>query len=161
MHAQNNAHVLCVMKEEQNTDGEAIKYRGKIHWVIYIWPAIWMVIGLMSFAGGRGSAPVAVIFIVLALELAFRSYTIASTSEFVITTKRVVMKTGCFRRNYTDVLLSKIESFNVNQGIFGRILNYGTLIVGGTGGSKGGFKTVSNPLEFRKRLMTALKYAKF
>jgi len=143
--------------EKTLTTGEAIKYRGKIHWVIYIWPAIWMVIGLMSFAGGSDSAPVAGIFIVLALALAFRSFIIASTSEFVITTKRVVMKTGFIRRNSTDVLLSKMEAFNVNQGIFGRILNYGTLIVGGTGGSKGGFKTVSDPLEFRKRVQIELE----
>lgn len=145
--------------EKTLTTGEAIKYRGKIHWVVYIWPAIWLLIGLLFFAGGSDGVPAAGIFIVLALVLGFRSFIISATSEFVITTKRVVMKTGFIRRNSTDVLLSKMEAFNVKQGIFGRILNYGALIVGGTGGSKGKFKTVADPLEFRKRVQIELEAA--
>jgi uncharacterized membrane protein YdbT with pleckstrin-like domain len=47
--------------------------------------------------------------------------------------------------------LSKIESVNVDQGILGRILGYGTIRIIGTGGTKEAFPKILNPLEFRKK----------
>lgn len=44
----------------------------------------------------------------------------------------------------------KIESLNVDQNILGRIFNYGTLKLTGTGGSMAKVSYVKNPLEFRR-----------
>jgi uncharacterized membrane protein YdbT with pleckstrin-like domain len=73
------------------------------------------------------------------------------SSEFAITNKRVIIKTGLLSRRTIEMNLSKIESVNVNQGIFGRILGYGTVRIVGTGGTKENFYRISKPLEFRKQ----------
>lgn len=74
------------------------------------------------------------------------------TSEFGITDKRVLMKTGLISRNSLEIFLRKLEAINVNQTIPGRILNYGTIVIIGTGGTEDFYFNVPNPLSFRKRV---------
>ena len=57
-----------------------------------------------------------------------------------------------FEMNHT-----KIESVNVDQGILGRILGYGTLRIVGSGGSKEVFPKIQSPLEFRKKFQEMLQ----
>lgn len=47
-------------------------------------------------------------------------------SEFVITNRRIIIKTGIISRTSFEMNLSKIESVNVDQSIAGRIFNYGS-----------------------------------
>ncbi len=46
--------------------------------------------------------------------------------------------------------LPKVESVDVRQSIFGRVLDYGTVIVRGTGGSPNPLAYVSAPLALRR-----------
>jgi len=55
------------------------------------------------------------------------------TSEFAVTNKRVLIKTGLVRRHSLETLLSKIESIGVAQSILGRILGFGTIVISGNG----------------------------
>lgn len=73
------------------------------------------------------------------------------TSEFVITNKRVIIKTGLISRHTLEMNLSKIESVNVSQSIIGRILGFGSITIVGTGGSTETFNNIKNPVEFRKQ----------
>jgi uncharacterized membrane protein YdbT with pleckstrin-like domain len=71
-------------------------------------------------------------------------------SEFVITNRRIIIKTGFIARNTFEMNLSKIESVNVDQTVAGRILNYGSITIIGTGGTRETFHNISKPLSFRK-----------
>ena len=73
------------------------------------------------------------------------------TDEFAITNKRVIIKTGLISRKTFEMNHSKIESVNVDQGILGRILGYGTIRIVGSGGTKEVFPKIQNPLVFRKK----------
>ena len=73
------------------------------------------------------------------------------TDEFAITNKRVIIKTGLISRRTFEMNHSKIESVNVDQGIIGRMLGYGTIRIVGSGGTKETFSKILNPLEFRKK----------
>jgi uncharacterized membrane protein YdbT with pleckstrin-like domain len=73
-----------------------------------------------------------------------------------VTNKRVLVKTGMISRNTTEMMLGKIESIVVNQGILGRMLSYGTIIVRGTGGTPEPFARIAHPLEFRKQVQQEL-----
>ncbi|WP_339837285.1 PH domain-containing protein [uncultured Flavobacterium sp.] len=73
------------------------------------------------------------------------------TDEFAITNKRVIIKTGLISRKTFEMNHSKIESINVEQGLLGRLLGYGTIRVVGSGGTKESFPKIQNPLEFRKK----------
>lgn len=73
------------------------------------------------------------------------------TDEFVITNKRIIMKSGLISRRTLEMNLSKIESVNVEQGILGRILGFGTIWIIGTGGTREAFPKIKRPLEFRRK----------
>jgi uncharacterized membrane protein YdbT with pleckstrin-like domain len=73
------------------------------------------------------------------------------SDEFVITNKRVVVKTGLISRKTLEMNISKIESVNVDQSILGRILGYGTIKIIGTGGTNESFAKIKHPLQFRKK----------
>jgi len=71
--------------------------------------------------------------------------------EFVITNKRVVIKTGLISRKTLELNLSKIESVGVDQSIMGRLLGYGSINLVGTGGTNESFHIIDDPMEFRKK----------
>ena len=68
--------------------------------------------------------------------------------EFAVTNKRVIVKTGLISRKTLEMNLSKIESVNVDQSIFERLLGYGTITIIGTGGTKESFLNIVEPLLF-------------
>jgi len=106
--------------------GEVIEYETNFHWVIFL--------SLSAL-----------------LTLFFKPVIEVWTSEFAITNKRVIIKTGLISRNTVEMNLQKIESVIVNQGITGRILGYGDLIIVGTGGTREMFKRIKRPITFRKK----------
>jgi uncharacterized membrane protein YdbT with pleckstrin-like domain len=71
-------------------------------------------------------------------------------SENVITNRRIIIKRGFIARDTFEMNLSKIESVNVDQSVMGRILNYGSVTIIGTGGTRETFHNISKPMEFRK-----------
>jgi uncharacterized membrane protein YdbT with pleckstrin-like domain len=105
---------------------ERIVYQAKLHWIVFV-----------SWRG---------LFTLFILPLIERV-----SSEFAITNRRVIMKVGLVARRTLEMNLSKIESVNVDQGIFARMLGYGTVTVIGTGGTKETFAHISDPTEFRRQ----------
>jgi uncharacterized membrane protein YdbT with pleckstrin-like domain len=73
------------------------------------------------------------------------------TSEFAITNKRVIVKTGFISRKILEMNLNKVETVNVEQSIWGRMLGFGTIIIVGTGGTKEVFDDIYSPLKFRRK----------
>lgn len=75
------------------------------------------------------------------------------TTELAFSNKRVIAKFGFISRHTIELNISKVESIQVNQGILGRIFNYGTLIVSGSGNPQAPIPGISNPMEFRRAFM--------
>jgi len=71
-------------------------------------------------------------------------------SEFVITNRRIIIKNGFIARSTFEMNLSKIESVNVDQTVMGRIFNYGSITIIGTGGTRETFHNIAKPMAFRK-----------
>lgn len=146
--------------------GEAIVHRTQIHWINFIFPPIVALMPVVlyiflrndttmtMFAGGYRAA-----FLIWELfALGFLASVIAAyrTSEFAVTTKRVLIKTGYFTHRSFELNLAKIESIAVQQGPLALRLGYGNLVVIGTGGSQEIFSTVADPLEFRKQVQNQI-----
>lgn len=91
----------------------------------------------------------ALIIILAAFYQAIKAYIMYRTSEYGITNKRIIMKTGWVQRRSTEIFLDKVEAIYVDQSIVGRILGYGTIAIVGTGGTKDPFLYVPEPLKFR------------
>ena len=82
-------------------------------------------------------------FIFVAPTLAYVS------SELVITDLRVLIKTGIIQRQTLEMSISKVESIGIDQGFFGRLFDYGTVTIRGTGGFQERFESIAHPVEFR------------
>jgi uncharacterized membrane protein YdbT with pleckstrin-like domain len=129
-------------------DGEQIIYRTKLHWIVFLGPIILFVIGI--FASYKEASAVGGISIFLAIIWVIAAAISRVTSEFGISNNRVLIKVGWIKRNSLETLLTKVEGIQVEQGILGRILNFGTIIVRGTGGTHNPFKKIADPFTFRK-----------
>jgi uncharacterized membrane protein YdbT with pleckstrin-like domain len=75
-----------------------------------------------------------------------------STTELVVTDRRIIAKRGILSRETVEMNLAKVESLQVSQGVWGRMLNYGDVSVVGTGSSLEPMRGVSRPLELRRKL---------
>ena len=106
------------------------------------------------FAGGSAVA-MGIVLLLVGAAAALPRYISFATSDFAITDKRVIIKVGLLRRRTMELQLSKLEAIAVDQGLLGRILGYGNIIVTGTGGTKEPFKTINGPLEFRRAAQAA------
>ena len=72
-----------------------------------------------------------------------------ASSELVITSSRVLIKTGYLHRETREMFVARIESVSVHQSVLGRLLDYGTVTIRGTGGSEETFASIAHPLAFR------------
>jgi uncharacterized membrane protein YdbT with pleckstrin-like domain len=98
------------------------------------------------------------IFFLYSILLGLQALIVMLTTEFAVTNRRVIAKTGFIRRHTLEMLLLKIESVAVQQGILGRILNFGTVTVTGTGGTKEGFRAIMEPLAVRSKINQIIEY---
>jgi uncharacterized membrane protein YdbT with pleckstrin-like domain len=87
-----------------------------------------------------------------AILLVFQAIITLATTEFAVTNRRVIAKTGFIRRHTVEMLLMKVESVSVNQSVIGRIFDFGTVIITGTGGTREGFRVIAEPLEVRRNV---------
>ena len=126
--------------ENNLVPGESIVFETKLHWITIV-SAVIVSIFIASFTQGAG-----LLLMIVPLIKYF-------TNEVAVTTKRVIIKYGWLGNNTLELNFSKVESVSVNQGIIGKILGYGTIIVGGTGGTRQPFTTIADPNGFRKALM--------
>jgi uncharacterized membrane protein YdbT with pleckstrin-like domain len=76
--------------------------------------------------------------------------------EFALTDRRLFMKTGLLQRKAMEISLSKFESVSIDQGLFGRLLNYGTIYTTGSGGSQQPFPGIAKPVAFKRAIQDAL-----
>ncbi|MEI2418554.1 PH domain-containing protein [Orrella sp. JC864] len=75
------------------------------------------------------------------------------TTELAFTNKRVIAKAGFIARSTVELDISKVESLQVDQGIVGRICDYGTLIVSGAGNPRVPISHISAPMTFRRSFL--------
>jgi len=129
---------------------ENILYRSKLHWIVFCWPVIWFIVAIIFFIAGV--SVIGVLCILISIVTGIASFIKFKSSEFGVTNRRVIVKIGFIRRISVEVLLNKIEGIQVNQGIWGRILGFGSITVSGTGGTKDLFHKISAPLEFRRKV---------
>src|SRR5262245_46017515 len=144
-------------------DGEKVTYRAPLHWKVMLVPvlvALVLLVGaFMAFAQVLSNSESAQLFkiagivlLVMAAIPVIRVWITMSSAEFAVTNKRVILKTGFIRKQTAEMFLAKVESVGVDQSLPGRIFNYGSIVIRGTGGSLEPFEKVSAPLEFRRQI---------
>ena len=148
----------------QNTlmSNEKVVFYTRPHWIVFLPAMIWLFIALLLFVFG-GLLPFGKIVLLgltayvllglfallITLYHVLASLVDYTTAEYAITDKRVLMKTGLLHRKSLAIFLSKIESIHVDQKLLGRLCNYGSIVITGTGGGKDPFHYIPSPVEFR------------
>ena len=92
----------------------------------------------------------------LGLLLLLWAWLVCRTTEIAITNKRIISKRGIISRSTMELRLDKIESIKVDQGMLGRIFNFGSITIAGTGGDATPIESIADPLEFQRRFMSAV-----
>lgn len=155
----NQKRVNMSYVESNLMSGETIVYQAKIHWAIFLNGTALGTIGFLVLVGDErrdGSDVVGYVFLFFAFFSLFKAFITKISTELVVTSKRVIAKVGLIRRNTIELNHSKVESFNVDQSVIGRILGYGTIVVCGTGGGKNGIPNIDSPLDFRRNAMETI-----
>lgn len=96
--------------------------------------------------------------LILGILFLFLLVWIRKTNEFVITNKRIIVKSGIIFRAAFELKIEMLESINVYQGILGRIFGYGMVMVCGVGASRQCVFYINNPLEFRQHFFKEIYY---
>jgi len=145
--------------------GEQVAYRSTLHWVVLLRSivvaavlALLGVVMLVEASNVKGTQyrqavnVLGIVAIVLGVLDLLAAMIRRSGAEFAVTNKRVIFKTGVMKRSSEELFLNKIESVTVDEGLWGRALNYGTLNVRGTGGTLEPFRKIAHAQEFRRQI---------
>jgi len=135
--------------------GEKIVFSSTLSWAVYI-PSIllWLVALLLALAGGAlqpsnawlWSALVAAF---LAAASSVKAWFRRWTTEIDVTDRRIVYKRGFIRRHTVEINMDKVESVDVDQSLFGRLFDYGDVLIRGTGAGIEPLRGIDSPLKFR------------
>jgi uncharacterized membrane protein YdbT with pleckstrin-like domain len=78
------------------------------------------------------------------------------STELVVTDKRLIVKYGIISTQSIEIRFDKIETVRVKQGLMGRILGYGDIVVTGTGSTFDPIPNIANAMRFRAALNQAM-----
>ena len=135
-------------------EGENVICEAKFHYMIYWLPILLtlLAVALPFIPTGEGTLKYRLIFSGIFLVLALLWYIVINNGKkFVLTNKRIILKTGIIMRNSKELMLRKCESINVKQSIRGRIFNYGDVIVS-PGEEKDVFQYIWSPMAFSTKI---------
>ncbi len=143
--------------DSQLLPGENIIYRSKLHWQVFLRPGFFAGLLLLASVGlfVYGAMAVGVTFLFLAVPFILVPFVKRANSEFAVTNKRIIVKLGFFTTHTLELLHSKVETISVYQGLMGKMLGYGDIVVTGSGGTREVFKAVASPLELRRAVQSA------
>lgn len=114
--------------------GETIAATGRFHWMqhVYAW-ALLVLLGL----------------VLIGIFIWIREMIRLSTTEFLVTDRRIVLKQGFLAVRIDEVTLNSIEGAHIAQSLMGRLFNYGRLTIRGSGDTHLLFPTMADPGRFR------------
>lgn len=151
--------VGTLSKEEQ------IKEVAHLHWINYITVVLCLALAIACIAlcikyDAKETPALYFIFGIPALVFTLSSLGFLLrifTTEMVVTTKRVVCRTGVISVHTEELKIGRIESVEIKQSILGRILGYGSLLFSGTGTSKVIFPNIRDPRGIKSRMEDVIK----
>jgi uncharacterized membrane protein YdbT with pleckstrin-like domain len=134
--------------------GETIVHEASIHWVVYLWPLVGVLVGAAAafLLPPYGLAVLAVAIVWLAV-----ARFLSRTTELAVTSRKVVAKWGFIARSTIEQRLEKVDSVAVDQTFLGRILDFGNVTIHGTGINATPIKMIADPLAFRRKVEQAIE----
>ncbi len=141
--------------------GETLIYRTRLHWALLLPHIVLMLVFAAALVAVSVTVKGVWVYFPLALLVisvfrALGAFVRYQTSEFAVTTHRVMVKLGLISIRSTEILLQKIEAIQIEQDVWGRVLGYGTVLITGTGGTHELFQVIERPYELRTQVQSQL-----
>ena len=131
---------------------EQIIFRTKKHIIVFFFPLLLTVFAFYAIDYMHNN-PILVNLQWVPLFIAFIFWLNVGleymTSEFVVTSKRVMMREGFFTRHTNELRLAAISQVMVDQSILGQLFNYGSVSINAFG-AYDSFSVLSRPCAFQK-----------
>jgi hypothetical protein len=122
--------------------------------------AILLFSGAMSSHGSVGGTVIlavgAFMFLVTSLVFAGIAFANEQSRRVIIIDKRLRMMPGLFEKITPDIFLNTIESVVVQQGIVGRMIDFGTVILRDRDGTVHRLKNIAQPTKYLCKLQELL-----
>lgn len=125
--------------DESLSPDEKIVARFALHWT----------------AKGRLILGIVLIPVIVGIFITIYEYLRLRAIELGVTTHRVVRKTGIISRETEEIRLSAIETVDLHQTTWGRLLGYGDVRVTGRGESSMVFSHIVDPVGVKRAIETA------
>jgi uncharacterized membrane protein YdbT with pleckstrin-like domain len=125
--------------EESLAPGETIVARFELHWT----------------AKGRLILGIVLIPVVIGIFITIYEWLRLRAIELGVTTHRVVRKSGIISRETDEIRLSAIETVDLHQSTWGRLLGFGDVRVTGRGESRMLLSRVADPVGVKRSIETA------
>lgn len=146
--------------------GETVVHQAHLHWLIFLRAIGFLILAIICLIAEALYHPtepivattilvVACFLALIAAESGLRAWIRRATTEFAITDRRVIYKTGLFSRHTLEMNRGKVESVDVEQPFTGRVFGYGTIILRGTGSTHEPIYHIADPLTFRSHITAA------
>lgn len=126
--------------DESLAPGEVILQRGQ--WPKIFWIGAWAALLLLGI-------------IIVGIFIFFRSWITMSTTDFAVTNRRVILKTGWLNRRTQELAVESVEGVILEQSLIARIFGYGHVVVTGTGDAVIRFPAMAHPVAFRRSIEAA------
>jgi uncharacterized membrane protein YdbT with pleckstrin-like domain len=124
--------------EDSLSAGEEIVAHFNLHWSSRIPLVLWILLGIPTFG--------------VTWLIAIYEFLRLRAIEQGVTNKRVIYKTGIIGRKSEEMKLTSIETVEIEQGVFGRLLNFGDVKITGRGISDLVFKRIHDPLAVKRHI---------
>jgi membrane protein YdbS with pleckstrin-like domain len=138
--------------------GEQVRHISSIHWIVF-WPGVMVALLAAVVYWFRELLPLTIFWLytayalaLIALFLLVQEWFRCWITEIAVTDRRVIYKKGFIWRQTNEMNMDKVESVEVGQSILGRILDYGTVTIFGTGESFGTLRAVAGPIKLRNSI---------
>lgn len=138
---------------------QPILYEAKLHWISYIRPIIYIILGslnvfqILLFRNLFQIIALPLLFLLFKGIIELLNY---KKTKIRLSNDYLSFSTGIFTTSIIDVSLNKMEGMQLTQSLFGKTLNYGRLTM--TTGQVTQSFTISNPSELREKLCYYTKH---
>ena len=153
-------------------DGETVIIRAHFHWLYDLGAWLWLAVPLVGFAAallytrqapanlalGQSLMIACLVLLVVGLWMFLKLMIRKWTTELGVTSHRFVEKYGLISMSTNEIALPNIEGVRVRQGLAGRIFNYGTVRIEGTGVDSATTPKIADPVGFVRAIQTAKEH---
>ncbi len=132
-------------------------YQCRLHWIIFLRPWLLLLIPFLASYLGLYSLQVWLIFLFIVVGWLLVEMVRYAFTLVIVKPNHVILQSGFLVQQTLDFPMRRIESIDIRQTIIGAMLNYGDIVITGSGGTQQVVVAIENPLTCRRYIEQNLR----